>query len=307
MFRVAIFGVLSIGALAAASQDQQIFRVALDNVPLYATVTDRSGRLVADLTQDDFQIFDNGRPQEIAVFDNSPQPIRLIVMLDTSGSMAGNAQLVRAVCEQLFAQLRPDDEVKVGTFGDTIAIMPAFTNDVSALRAAVPLTIPEEAPTPLWRAVDQALGAFGEAAGRRVVLVLSDGKNQPAPSFRDRFVTVLDVIDRAQREDVMIYAVGLHSRYRGNTAMRRGLLDDLPDAELPRAAEETGGGYFEVRPQDDLAATFVRVADELHRQYLIGFVPPAADGRLHRIEVKLKPRDLRVRARKNYLAPGKKG
>jgi VWFA-related protein len=171
----------------------------------------------------------------------------------------------------------------------------------------VPSSIPEEAPTPLWRAVDQALGAFDDATGRRVVLVLSDGKNQPAMRFRERFVTVLDVIDRAEREDVMIYAVGLHSRYGGTAAMRRGLLDDLPDSELPRAAEETGGGYFEVRPRDDLAAAFVRVADELHRQYLLGFALPVADGKLHRIEVKVKPRDLKPRARRRYLAPERKG
>jgi VWFA-related protein len=153
--------------------------------------------------------------------------------------------------------------------------------------------------------VDQALGSFGDAAGRRVVLVLSDGRNQPAPGFGERFVTVVEVIERAQREDVMIYAVGLHSRYRGQAAMRMGLLDDLPDAELPRAAEETGGGYFEVRPQDDLAAAFVRVADELHSQYLLGFAPPAADGRLHRVEIKLTQRDLKPRVRRRYLAPEK--
>jgi Ca-activated chloride channel family protein len=304
MVRFALIGVLA-AVLAAAAQEPQVFRVALDNVPVYATVTDKTGRLVTNLTRDDFQLFDNGRSQPIAVFDNRPQPVRLIMMLDTSGSMSGNASLVRAVCDQLFANLRPDDEVKVGTFGNTITIMPAFTSDVVDLRAAVPATIPESAPTPLWRAVDQALGSFGDAAGRRVVLVLSDGKNQPAPGFGDRFVTVIEVIDRAQREDVMIYAVGLHSRYRGGASMRMGLLDDLPDAELPRAAEETGGGYFEVQPQDDLGAAFVRVAEELHSQYLLGFTPPAADGKLHRVEIKLTSRDLKPRARRRYLAPDK--
>jgi Ca-activated chloride channel family protein len=304
MVRVAIVGLFA-GVLAAAADGQQVFRVALDNVPVYATVTDKAGRLVTDLSRDAFQLFDNGRLQPIAVFDNRPQPVRLIVMLDTSGSMSGNASLVRAVCDQLFANLRPDDEVKVGTFGNTITIMPVFTSDVVDLRAAVPASIPESAPTPLWRAVDQALGSFGDAAGRRVVLVLSDGRNQPAPGFGERFVTVVEVIERAQREDVMIYAVGLHSRYRGQAAMRMGLLDDLPDAELPRAAEETGGGYFEVRPQDDLAAAFVRVADELHSQYLLGFAPPAADGRLHRVEIKLTQRDLKPRVRRRYLAPEK--
>ena len=307
MSRVAVLCMLAVGVVAASAQEPQVFRVALDNVPVYATVTDKSGRLVPDLGRDDFQVFDNGKVQPVAVFDNSPQPIRLIVMLDTSGSMSGNAQLVREVCDRLFAQLRPDDQVKVGTFGNSITIMPSFTNDIASLRAAVPQRIPEDAPTPLWRAVNQALGAFEDAAGRRVVLVLSDGKNQPGGGFNQEFVTVLEVIDRAQREDAMIYAIGLESRYRGGNAMRGGLLDDLPDPELPRAAEDTGGGYFEVRPTDDLGTAFVHVADELHRQYLIGFAPPAADGKLHRIEVKLRPRDMKIRARKRYLAPEKTG
>jgi Ca-activated chloride channel family protein len=194
--------------------------------------------------------------------------------------------------------------------------MPEFTNNIAALRAAVPEEIPDNAPTPLWKAVDQALASFGDARGRRVVLVLSDGRNQQV-GF-GKIWNVLEVIDRAQREDVMIYAIGLHSRSRGVApgggiggglggfgGNRQGLLDDQPDPELPRAAAETGGGYFAIKASDDLGAAFARVADELHRQYVLGFVPPAADGKLHRLEVKVKKDDMRPRARKNYLAPKK--
>jgi Ca-activated chloride channel family protein len=307
MVRPVLLSLLAAGAVLSA-QAQQVFRVGLDTVPVYATVTDRSGRLVTDLTREEFQILDNGKLQPITLFDNSPQPIRLIVLLDVSGSMSGNVQLVRAACEQLFGQLRPDDEVKVGTFGNEIEIMPAFTNDVIELRAAVPAHIPPSAPTPLWRAVDRALGEFGDARGRRVVLVLSDGKDSRSYSFGERFVSVLDVIDRAQREDVMIYAIGLQSRMTQRTMpIGRGLgqmmADDLPDPELPKSAEETGGGYFEIRPRDDLGAAFARVADELHRQYLLGFTPPAADGKMHKVEVKVTRRDMKPRARRNYQAP----
>ena len=307
MVRPVLLSLLAAGAVLSA-QAQQVFRVGLDTVPVYATVTDRSGRLVTDLTREEFQILDNGKLQPITLFDNSPQPIRLVVLLDVSGSMSGNVQLVRAACEQLFGQLRPDDEVKVGTFGNEIEIMPAFTNDVIELRAAVPAHIPPNAPTPLWRAVDRALGEFGDARGRRVVLVLSDGKDSRSYSFGERFVSVLDVIDRAQREDVMVYAIGLQSRMTQRTMpIGRGLgqmmADDLPDPELPKAAEETGGGYFEIRPRDDLGAAFARVADELHRQYLLGFTPPAADGKMHKVEVKVTRRDMKPRARRNYQAP----
>ena len=81
------------------------------------------------------------------------------------------------------------------------------------------------------------------------------------------------------------------------------LVADLPDPGLAKLAIETGGGYFEMRPRDDLAAAFTRVADELHSQYLLGFAPPERDGKRHKIEVKLKPKGLESRARKNYVAP----
>jgi hypothetical protein len=77
----------------------------------------------------------------------------------------------------------------------------------------------------------------------------------------------------------------------------------MPDPELPRLAADSGGGYFEIRPRDDLGAAFAKVADELHRQYLIGFVAPQADGKVHKLEVKLKVPNLQPRARKTYQAP----
>jgi hypothetical protein len=81
------------------------------------------------------------------------------------------------------------------------------------------------------------------------------------------------------------------------------LVADLPDSGLATLALETGGGYFEIRPSDDLGATFTRVVDELHSQYLLGFAPPDRDGKRHKIEVRLGPRGLTARARKNYVAP----
>jgi VWFA-related protein len=286
---------------AAPSMDQQVFRGRLDTVQVYTTVHDRNGRLATGLVQEDFQVLDNGRAQPITLFDNTPQPIRLIVMLDVSGSMAGNVQLLRLATDQLLRELGPDDQVKIGTFGEEIKIMPEFTQDVKALFAAVPTTISPTAPTPLYRALDTALASFGDAQGRRVVLVLSDGKNYPGITFGQKFFTVLDVIDRAQREDVMVYGVGLQSR--GRPGFGAAMMDDPPDPELPRLSLDTGGGYFEIRPRDDLGAAFAKVAEELHQQYLIGFAAPNPDGKLHRIEVKLSNRDLRARARKNYLAP----
>src|SRR5215217_7804217 len=101
--------VLSLAALVVPlrSQDQQppVFRGESDTVPVYVTVTDKDDRLVTTVTREEFQVFDNGKPQPITLFDNTPRPIRLIVMLDVSGSMEGNLPLLRAAAEQLFARL----------------------------------------------------------------------------------------------------------------------------------------------------------------------------------------------------------
>jgi len=296
-------------AAQASSPQAPVYRSTADMVPLFVTVAEKGGRLVPDLTKDDFRVFDNGHAQPITLFDKTPQPVRLIVMLDVSGSMSGNLPILRAACDQLFARLRPDDQVRVGTFGQTIEISPVFTGDVAAMRAALPESISPNAPTPLWRALDQAMGEFRDAVGRRVILVLSDGKDAPVMSFGQKYIGQLDVVDRAQREDVMIYAVGLRSR--GGQPMMPApgqglggmLAQDLPDPGLGAVAQDTGGGYIEIGPHDDLAAGFTRVADELHSQYLLGFTPPARDGKIHGVEVKLSRSGLKPRARKNYLAP----
>lgn len=300
------------GAGLAAAAQQAVFRGEGDTVRVFVTATNRDGRLVTTLVRDDFEIRDNGRPQPLVAFDSSPQPIRLVVMLDVSGSMLGNLDLLRASVEQLFSRLAPGDRARVGTFGSQIDISPAFTDDVAVLRAALPTAIAPDAPTPLWLAIDDALGAFDEAGDeRRVVLVLSDGRDSRSVGFGRRTSSQIQVIDKARERDTMIYAIGMRSRGAispgigvGRGALGSMLTVDMPDPGLARVAEETGGGYLELRAQDDLGAAFAQVADELHRQYLLGFVPPERDGKVHKIEVRLVPRGLTPRARRDYVAPG---
>jgi VWFA-related protein len=310
MGRLGTISLFLIGLVAGQAPGQQpsVFRGTTDNVPVFVTVTDKSGRLVPDLTRDDFQVVDGGKPQPLTVFDNSPQPVRLIVLIDVSGSMSGNLMLLRQSAHELFIRLRDDDKVRVGTFGNEITISPEFMHDPADLEAALPTDIPQSAHTPLWKAMDDAMTDLAQAEGRRVIAVLSDGKDT-APMSGRKFYTALDISDRALREDVMIYGVGMYSRGpmgapgMGGMTMQQALVAPLPDPALGTVALDSGGGYFEVRPHDNLGAAFARVADELHHQYLLGFSPPAHDGKQHKIEVKLKNKDLKVRARKGYQAP----
>jgi Ca-activated chloride channel family protein len=314
MKRFLMFGTVAaclLGTIAVARGQQPVFRGAGDAVRLFVTVTDGDGRLVTTLMRDDFEVRDEGKPQPITLFDNTPQPIRLIVMLDVSGSMEGNLPLLRAASEQLYARLRRDDRMRIGTFGRDVVIGPWLTRNVDeALRHELPDAIAPDALTPLWRAIDEAMDAFGdEGDARRVILVLSDGKDS-GPLFRQRVVSQVEVIDRARRDDVMVYGVGMRSRGArgrqpglGPGGLQAALTADLPDPGLARVAEEAGGGYLEIGFGQDLAAAFARVADELHSQYLIGFDPPKRDGKVHDIDVRLAQKGLKARSRKSYTAP----
>jgi Ca-activated chloride channel family protein len=106
--------ILSVLGLSGGASPQQppIFRGGSDAVRVFVTVTDRDGRLVTTLTRDNFEVRDEGKPQPLTQFDNSPQPIRLIAMLDVSGSMEGNLPLLRAAAGQLFSRLLPEDEAR---------------------------------------------------------------------------------------------------------------------------------------------------------------------------------------------------
>lgn len=294
--------------LAASPQDLPTFRAGNDLVRVFATVTDSAGRLVTGLGREAFEIRDEGKVQPIEVFDDTPVPIKVVTLLDVSGSMAGNVQLVRRAAEELFNRLGPDDLARVGFFGgEVIKFGPTFTRDAEALRATLPKDADASGLTPLWVATDAALRLLGETptAHRKVVLILSDGKNMV--ENRQLSVTADQVMEHAGRTDAMVYGIGLRSRqsnrYVTPGSFRTSLEDDLPDPALARLAAETGGGYTEVSRRDDLPDEFARVMAELHSQYLLGFSASARDGKVHELDVRVLKRGMKSRARKTYLAP----
>ena len=270
-----------------------LFRSGTELVDVYVTVTDRDGRLVPDLTREDFAVFDDGEPQVIELFDNSVRPITVVVMLDTSISTTNVLDLIMAGAEQFLIRMLPDDRARVGAFNDKIEIVPAgFTGDRDRLIAELDgLDFGND--TRLHDAVAASLDALRGSAGRKVVLVLTDGQDSASD------VGWRDVRARAAAEEVMIYAIGLEVEYFDGVRNRR----TRPDRSLRALAEETGGGYFELRETDELGATFTRVSQELHSQYVLGFSPAARDGRMHDVDVRVGRRGMSARARRSYLAP----
>ncbi|HVL66924.1 MAG TPA: VWA domain-containing protein [Vicinamibacterales bacterium] len=286
---------------------QPTFKSGARTVAVYATVTDRDGRLVPDLPREAFEVRDNGKPQPITVFSNEVQPISVIMMLDRSGSMTGNFALLEQAAEAFVRKLLPDDKARIGSFAEKIQIDPEeFTSDQQELIRIIRTKLQQQGPTPLWNALDQAITALKPQDGRRVVLLFSDGADNPV-NFKLNNLSFMDVMRRAQEADVMVYAVGLESSggapmVRGRGGFGGGFGGSRPDPGLAAIAAETGGGYFELHRAEDLAATFARVADELHRQYLLGFEPQRLDNRMHKLDVRTTRSGMKVRARKEYFA-----
>ncbi len=282
-------GALAIGVPLAAQQPT--FRSSTQIVSLFATVTDSQNRLVPDLAQDDFQVFDNDKPQELVVFRSETQPITVVVMLDTSASMTGSIALLKAAAEQFLVRLLPEDKGAVGAFNDKIELSAGFTDDRDQLVTEV-RDLDFGNGTRLYDGIAEGLDLLQGIEGRRVVLVFTDGDDTSSRIGRG------NVLERARAEEVMIYAIGLQSEYFDGARMVR----SKPDSGLRRLADETGGGYFELKQTSDLGPTFSRVAQELHSQYVLGFEAQQLDGKVHKLTVKMKQPGMTARARRSYVA-----
>ena len=306
-------GGVMLGALAAAAslfaqeQEKVPFKSGASTVAVYVTVTDATGRLVPDLEKESFEVYDNGTLQPITTFASDVQPITIVMMLDRSLSMLQNAALVEQAAAALVDRLLPEDKARIGSFSNMILLDPRdFTSDRRALHGILQSRLLPAGGTPLWNAMGMAMTALLHQQGRRVVLVFTDGKDQPIGQFiKGPKLSFKDIRTRAEREDVMIYAIGLEGSEGSWVPSTRPLFGGRPpgpDPGLEKLALASGGGYFELTAAKDLAATFTRVVDELHRQYLIGFVPAKLDGKVHQLEVRVRDAGLTPRARKSYIA-----
>ena len=289
---------LAFGALSTLVLAQEpTFRAGTQVVSLFATVTDAQKRLVPDLQQTDFEVLDNEKPQPLVFFQNEVQPITVVVMLDTSGSMTLTLDLLRAAAEQFVIRLLPADKAKVGAFNDKIQVKGSkFINDRDQLVTDIK-DLDYGNGTRLWDAIAVSEDELKGIAGRRVVLVFTDGDDTDSRSY-----SLGKVIDRARAEEDMVYAIGIESVYfNGQRTVRT-----KPDGGLRKIAEETGGGYFELTKTADLAPTFTRVAQELHSQYVLGFTPTSLDGKVHKLSVRVKQQGMTARARRSYIANSEK-
>jgi Ca-activated chloride channel family protein len=288
---IASAALLTVMSTALIAQQAPTFKAGTQVVSIFATVTDAQKRLVPDLTKDDFNVFDNEKPQPVVYFDNSVRPINVVVMLDTSGSMTLTVDLLKLAAEQFLLRLLPADKGRVGAFNDKIQFNARWSSDRDQMITDAK-NLDFGNGTRLWDAVSASLDELKSIDGRKVILIFTDGDDTESK------VRLGTVLDRARAEEVMIYAIGLESKFMGTTTK--------PDSGLRKIAEETGGGYFELKRATDLAPTFTKVAQELHSQYVIGFAPTLLDNKVHKLAVRMKQPGMTAQARRSYLAAGDK-
>jgi len=279
-------------ATSAQDPQQHVFRSGVQTVPIYATVLDANNRLVPDLKEGDFQVFDNGKPAPITLFVTEVQPIAVVIAIDTSGSMTLVLDRVKDAAEAFLLRLLPKDRATILNFDDKVVPGPAFTADRDQLVRYLRTKVQWGNGTRLWDAMYQGVAQVKAAPERKVVLVLSDGEDAGS------HLGSSDVLETAQDAHVMVYVIGMRNRYFNGAQWTV----SQPDRSLRKLTAQTGGGNFEVSQADDLNKTFTRVSEELHQQYLIGIEPAVLDGKLHKLELRVKAPGMTARARQSYMA-----
>ena len=261
-------------------------------VPVYATVRGPDGRLVTDLEKDAFEIFDNGAAVDITLFRRDAEPLTVAVMIDTSWSMTRPAIWdVRQGVLAFFQTLTPGDRASLGTFGAQIAVGPRLTNDIAEFSRVLAEEVWVGGGTPFWQALSESIESIAKEPNRRVVLVYSDGLDSGSlPNWNGNRSRVFR---EAIEADCLVYVVRPDLRAPDERRSREAILPLL---------DATGGGYLDLSVSRDMVGTFSRVAEELRHQYQLGFVPNVHDGKVHRIEVRLRGGGLTAQARKAYLA-----
>jgi Ca-activated chloride channel family protein len=210
---------------------------------------------------------------------------------------------IRDAAMAFVVRLLPDDKARIGSFGNfsgnrVIISPPQFTSNKADLMDVLQVPIGMGGNSPVWISIDRSITELSGLDGRRVVLIFSDGHDEPVPTLMP--VKLKEVMERARLTNVMVYALAFADVQRRTGKDPRVV---PPDSGLRKLADDSGGGYFEIRDTEKLGDVFTRVAEELHRQYWLGFAPPARDGKVHKIAVKVKRPDMTARARQTYVAP----
>jgi len=299
------------GSGTAQQSDTPTFRKNVNVVNVFFTVKDNHGALIPNLTKDDFEVFENGKPQTIKYFSAETNlPLTLGLLIDSSGSMERNLSTEKVVAGDFLRQvIREKDLAFVLSFDIRAELLQDLTSDEHLLRHGLDMAkinvgggsggIPGlgQGPVPIshpkgtvlfdgvYLAADEILS---KQVGRKAIVVLTDGMDEGSQ------LKLKDAIESAQKADVICYVLLISDPRYGSD------MHDMHDL-----AEQTGGRAIAVNRPDKIGDAFDQISKELRSQYSIGYTPDdeKRDGTFRKLEVKSKT-GLKTQARKGYYAPG---
>jgi VWFA-related protein len=310
-----------LGAITTSAQQQKplpapggTLKVTTQVVNVYAVVRAKQNHLVPDLNKEDFELEEDGVPQEIRYFSRETDtPLTIGIMIDTSPSQIQVLDAEKREAKAFLRQvLRPRDLAFVLHFDVEVELLQDFTASARLLDHAIDETqinggahgvLPSPLPTGdsggathLYDAVYLASRELlKNEIGRKVLILLTDGEDQGSAEKLDA------ALEAAQKADVMVYSIAIVDRefYWAHGMGFSG------DSVLKKLSEETGGRVIRVDRIKDTAAAFQQIADELRTQYLLGYTPinTRADGSYRKIRVRVRHEDYKVQARRGYYAP----
>jgi Ca-activated chloride channel family protein len=270
---------------------------------LYVTAT-RSGAAdsarILDLEQGDFEVWDNGKRQEIADFGKGEVPLTAVLLLDTSESMQGERlEAARRGASVFLAGMRQDDEASLVLFSDRLLRATRFTGDRSDLEQALAET-EASGGTAVNDFLYMSLKLLDARIGRRAIILLSDG-------FDVHSVLPIDeVLWKARTSQSIIYWIQLDERQKEtsfSSAWRDHIGNDHEYQTLKKTVLESGGRILKIDKSSQLESAFANVLRELREQYVLGYYPTdmKKDGRWHPIKVDVKRSGIKVRVREGYV------
>jgi VWFA-related protein len=283
VLRVALTALGVVVALAPLNglARRQTFTSRIDAVRVDVLVTE-NGRPVQGLAPADFEVFDNSVRQRVDLASFEQIPLNVVLALDNSASLQGlRLGHLQTAGMKVLEGLKPGDRAALVSFSHVVSPSQGLTEDLDRVRAALE-QVRGEGLTSLIDATHAGMLLGESDAGRSLLIVFSDGVDTAS------WLTADAVVETARRGDVVVYAVEVGEQ-------RVSFLRDL--------SEVTGGRLFSIESTRDLAATFARILEEFRMRYLVSYSPEGvAAGGWHRLEVRVKPRGLTVKARPGYFA-----
>lgn len=286
---------LTLSRLVAA-QDRQVFRSNVEMVTTAVTVVGADGRLITELNKEDFEIFDDGVEQTVAQFTRERVPVSVALLLDSSDSMFGQRMLDARTALERFVEdlLAPTDEAELVVFNHEPRLTAQWTGNRMHIGEQMEKIQPSGG-TAVFDAIATALPTFDTRTHPRAAIVLvSDGADNSSDISIPKLQTLVGP------SDVFVYAIAVQ------TSNAR-----IADRGNPYALQDVtsrSGGYTEVVASAlDIGPATARIADELNKQFMLGFYPTGKpNGQYHTIRVRVKGDGYRVRSRRGYISGGRR-